>query len=84
MHARLVNAPLLLNLSFGFLWFRLSLGIVTNGRVNIFVHGLDLNNQHPHTIVIHILLNKFNCFYGAALFKTIVVSVLGVSVLGVC
>jgi len=28
------------------------------------------------------LLNKFNCFYGAALFKTIVVSVVGVSVLG--
>ena len=28
------------------------------------------------------LLNKFNCFYGATLFKTVVVSVVGVSVLG--
>jgi len=30
------------------------------------------------------LLNKFNCFYGTALFKTIVVSVVGVVGLRVC
>ena len=30
------------------------------------------------------LLNKFNCFYGTALFKTIVVSVVGVIGLRVC